>query len=147
MNVYNNEFRLTQLTLESSRTYIIYIWIYIILQSNAESVPRREKWQHTCDCAADMSFKFPPIVAEAEWKLKLISVCQTEQSSFRGASSHTYCTAMREIVHIQAGQCGNQIGTKVSSMYFLLISFVVLKLYILHLQKLFSMLMNTALIQ
>jgi len=23
-------------------------------------------------------------------------------------------SAMREIVHIQAGQCGNQIGTKVS---------------------------------
>ena len=27
---------------------------------------------------------------------------------------------MREIVHMQAGQCGNQIGAKVSSVLFLL---------------------------
>lgn len=27
---------------------------------------------------------------------------------------------MREIVHLQAGQCGNQIGAKVSSSYFIL---------------------------
>lgn len=25
---------------------------------------------------------------------------------------------MREIVHVQAGQCGNQIGAKVSDAYF-----------------------------
>lgn len=25
---------------------------------------------------------------------------------------------MREIVHIQAGQCGNQIGAKVNTMFF-----------------------------
>lgn len=25
---------------------------------------------------------------------------------------------MREIVHIQAGQCGNQIGAKVTDMFF-----------------------------
>lgn len=42
---------------------------------------------------------------------------------------------MREIVHIQAGQCGNQIGTKVRS--FLITLCVFLKLYILHVQKRF----------
>lgn len=28
---------------------------------------------------------------------------------------------MREIVHIQAGQCGNQIGAKVSTTHFMLL--------------------------
>lgn len=28
---------------------------------------------------------------------------------------------MREIVHLQAGQCGNQIGAKVSAYFFLIL--------------------------
>lgn len=31
---------------------------------------------------------------------------------------------MREIVHIQAGQCGNQIGAKVCDFYVIFINFV-----------------------
>lgn len=30
---------------------------------------------------------------------------------------------MREIVHLQAGQCGNQIGAKVGLTFFLLLKF------------------------
>jgi len=39
---------------------------------------------------------------------------------------------MREIVHIQAGQCGNQIGTKVSQIKCILFSYhtVGFKLYL-----------------
>lgn len=35
---------------------------------------------------------------------------------------------MREIVHIQAGQCGNQIGAKVSVLFFVFLVFVILLL-------------------
>ncbi len=63
-----------------------------------------------------MSFKLPPIEAEA--------VCQTEPTAEAELIQRSITpTAMREIVHIQAGQCGNQIGTKVRSFLIILCVF------------------------
>lgn len=42
---------------------------------------------------------------------------------------------MREIVHMQAGQCGNQIGAKVSEFIILLNYLSLIKLYVYKIEK------------
>lgn len=51
-------------------------------------------------------------VLSKKWDLKF-------ESNFHivAVSLHILQQIMREIVHLQAGQCGNQIGAKVSSAF------------------------------
>ena len=48
---------------------------------------------------------FSNLTSSAEW---------TPKPVFLSDNSNLYSVKMREIVHIQAGQCGNQIGAKVN---------------------------------
>ena len=47
------------------------------------------------------------------WRLVLVAQPAPTHHSEEGGRT---CSTMREIVHIQAGQCGNQIGAKVTNL-------------------------------
>ena len=61
--------------------------------SSSKGATSKERWRSDC--------------FQASWCAEVFSVCSYTNLVFHSST-------MREIVHLQAGQCGNQIGAKVS---------------------------------